>query len=77
MAALGFSWADVTATQVYTIFDIQRSERTSALGQCWKACSTAITITVVGSLPSTAKRPFRTGSSLTWARSEHLSLFPC
>ena len=22
MAALGFSWADVTATQVYTIFDI-------------------------------------------------------
>src|ERR1700745_1427006 len=32
-----------------------RSERTSALGQCWKACSTATTITVVGSLPSTAK----------------------
>lgn len=23
MTALGFSWADVTATQVYTIFDIQ------------------------------------------------------
>ena len=22
MAALGFGWADVTATQVYTIFDI-------------------------------------------------------
>src|SRR5580700_1771964 len=45
-----------------------RSERTSALGQCWKACSTATTITVVGSLPSTAKRRFRAGSTLTRAR---------
>src|SRR5580704_16110879 len=45
-----------------------RSERTSALGQCWKACSTPTTITVVGSLPSTAKRRFRIGSTLTRAR---------
>jgi len=28
MAALGFGWADVTATQVYTIFDIIRSSPT-------------------------------------------------
>jgi hypothetical protein len=25
MAALGFAWADVTVTQVYTIFDIHRA----------------------------------------------------
>src|SRR5215469_18553793 len=45
-----------------------RFERTRASGQCWKACSTSITITVVGSFPSTAKRRLRAGSTLTRAR---------
>ena len=51
-----------------TLPAFHRSERTSALGQCWNACSTATTITVVGSLPSTAKRRLRAGSALTRAR---------
>jgi protocatechuate 4,5-dioxygenase alpha subunit len=46
----------------------QRKVACYGAGNVGKACLTATTITVVGSLPSTVKRCFRSGSTLTRAR---------